>query len=247
MDLKAVPPELIAAAERVVRNRELKVVYQPLVEFKTGRIFAYEVLCRATADEFRSPPELFDAAVAAQCCGELGRILRELAIEGCPDSPLFLNLHPDEFDDRWLVRPDDPCFLHEHPVYLEITESVPLSHYKLCHSVLAELRSKGMKLAVDDLGSGYSNLKYIADLAPEIVKLDRALITAMHENRRLQRLVRSIVQLCQDQGADVVAEGIETVDEFTAVRDLGVHYAQGYFLARPAFPPPQLAVDPMSL
>jgi EAL domain-containing protein (putative c-di-GMP-specific phosphodiesterase class I) len=170
-----------------------------------------------------------------------------MAVEGCPDTPLFLNIHPDEFGDRYLVRPDDPLFEHSPGVFLEVTESVPLSHYEMCHSVLAELRHRGICLAVDDLGAGFSNLKYIADLAPEIVKLDRELITALHEAPRLAKLVRALVRLCEDLGAKVVAEGIETREEFLTLRELGTHYAQGYFLARPAFEPPELLVDPNSL
>ena len=158
-----------------------------------------------------------------------------------------LNVHPAEFADPWLVRPDDPMFLHEHDVFLEITESVPLSHFDYCSTVLAEVRARGIRLAVDDLGAGYSNLKYIADLEPAIVKLDRELVTAVHEHKRLMRLVRALVRLCEDQGAEVVAEGIETEDEYVVARDLGVHYAQGWFVARPANPPPPLLVDLMLL
>jgi EAL domain-containing protein (putative c-di-GMP-specific phosphodiesterase class I) len=211
---------------------QLKVVYQPIIDISAGKVFSYEALVRS--GEFRSPPELLDAAVKANCTGALGRIIRRLAVEGCQDFPLFLNIHPNEFGEGWLVRPDDPIFNHEHAVYLEITESVPLSHFEQCGSVLREIRSKGAYLAVDDLGAGYSNLKYISDLAPEIVKLDRALITNLADEPRLHRLVSSLVRLCTDMGARVVAEGIEQLDELHAVRDAGVHYAQGYLLARPS-------------
>jgi EAL domain-containing protein (putative c-di-GMP-specific phosphodiesterase class I) len=106
--------------------------------------------------------------------------------------------------------------------------------------VLRELRHKGAKVAVDDLGAGYSNLKYIADLAPEIVKLDRELIMGLTPNTRKFRLVKSIVELCNQQGARVVGEGIETSDELRAVIETGVHYGQGYLLARPAAQPPSV-------
>jgi EAL domain-containing protein (putative c-di-GMP-specific phosphodiesterase class I) len=185
---------------------------------------------------------LFDEAIEKRCCGALGRVIRELATEGCPDYPLFLNLHPHEFDEGWLVRPDDPIFEHSQAVYLEITESVPLSHFTLCHSVLAELRHKGALLAVDDLGAGFSNLKYIADLAPEVVKLDRDLVTGIDRIQRQHRLVTALVRLCTELGAKVVAEGIETAEEARAVADTGAHYGQGYYYARPDFPPPGLQV-----
>lgn len=91
---------------------------------------------------------------------------------------------------------------------------------------------------VDDLGAGYSNLKHIVDLEPKIVKLDRGLIAGCGRGTRQQRLVTSVVRLCDDLGAQVVAEGIETMDELRALRDTGIHFGQGYLFARPGFPLP---------
>ena len=126
---------------------------------------------------------------------------------------------------------------------VQITESVPLSHFSLCHSVLSEVRSRGVLLAVDDLGAGYSNLKYIADLSPEVVKLDRGLIVNLQKGTRQHRLVRAIVRLCEDLGTKVVAEGIETEEEARAVLDSGAHYGQGFFFARPSYPPPPINLE----
>ena len=131
-------------------------------------------------------------------------------------------------------------FLYEDGVFLEITESVPLSHYQHCHGMLGEIRRRGISLAVDDLGAGYSNLKYIADLAPEVVKLDRQLIASLRSETRLHVLVSSIVKLCDALGAKVVAEGIETVEELHAVIDAGAQYGQGFLLAMPALPAPMV-------
>jgi EAL domain-containing protein (putative c-di-GMP-specific phosphodiesterase class I) len=104
--------------------------------------------------------------------------------------------------------------------------------------MLREIRGKGIYLVVDDLGAGYSNLKYIADLSPRVVKLDRELVAGLTRGSRLHRLVASLVRLCRELDASVVAEGIETVDELAAVCDAGVRFGQGYLLARPAFTPP---------
>jgi len=222
---------------------ELNVVYQPIVDLKRRTIFAYEALVRSTSPHFQGPPAMYTEAIRSRYCGALGRAVRELTVERAPPHPLFINIHPNEFDEGWLVQPDDPMFHHEHPVYLEITESVPLSHFSLCHSVLAEVRSRGVLLAVDDLGAGYSNLKYIADLSPQVVKLDRGLIMNMQKGSRQQKLVRSLVRLCEDLGTKVVAEGIETQAEAAAVLDTGAHYGQGFFFARPSFPPPPVNLD----
>jgi EAL domain-containing protein (putative c-di-GMP-specific phosphodiesterase class I) len=222
----------------VIENREVRVVYQPVVELATRQIFAYEALARPTTDAFKGPLDLFQAALEHGCTGELGRVLREMAIEGCPDYPLLLNIHPAELNERWLVQPTDPIFQHEPDIFLEITESVPLSHHALVKSILDEVRDRGVYLVVDDLGAGYSNLKYIADLNPRIVKLDRALIAGLAKDSRLYKLVSAIVVMCRSLNAHVVAEGIETVSELDAVVAAGVKYGQGYLLARPESPTP---------
>lgn len=218
----------------------LCVHFQPLVRLADMKVFAYEALARSSSPNWRSPPELFEDAIRTDWIGPLGRMIREMAVEGCPDHPLFLNIHPSEFGESWLVQPDDPMFGHDHAIYLEITETLPLNEFERYHGVLREIRHKGARLAVDDLGAGYSNLKYIADLHPEIVKLDRGLIEGLESGTRTHRLVRHIVTMCEDLGAEVVAEGIETAGEAKAVIEAGVHYGQGYFLARPAFPPPPI-------
>jgi EAL domain-containing protein (putative c-di-GMP-specific phosphodiesterase class I) len=170
-------------------------------------------------------------------------MMREIAVEQCPGVPLFVNIHPDELMHPLLVRADEPLLFHDADVFLEVTESVPMLHFELCMSVLNELRTRGgVHLVVDDLGAGFSNLKRICDLDPRVVKLDRELVAGVDRSRRLQVLMRNLVRLCNDLGARVVAEGVETQDELSAVRDAGVHLVQGFYLARPAFPLPK--VDP---
>jgi EAL domain-containing protein (putative c-di-GMP-specific phosphodiesterase class I) len=147
-----------------------------------------------------------------------------------------------------LIRPDDPIYEHDAPVYLEITESVPLTHFDLVMSVLREVKMRGnLQLVVDDLGAGYSNLKSIADLEPQVVKLDRGLVAGIERNPRQRQLVNSVVSLCRDLKARVVVEGIETEDELAALRDSGADYAQGYLFARPGFPIPTVSWPPNSL
>lgn len=217
---------------------DLYVAFQPIVDFERRDLFGYEALARCRSTDFKDALALIKEALATGCMGELGRELRTIAVRSCPRTGLFLNLHPAEFNEGWLVRPDDAMFFHDEPLYLEITESVPLSHYQHCHGVLEEIRGRGISLAIDDLGAGYSNLKYIADLSPKIVKLDRQLIANLRTETRLHRLVASLVKLCDALGAKVVAEGIETIEEMRAVIDTGAHYGQGYLFARPAAPAP---------
>jgi len=235
-----VPLEKIEAAHRVVDSGTVGIAFQPIVDVRTRRALALEALARSPTPEFAGPQELFAAAVQAGRVGELGRQHRDHASRICAGRMLFLNIDPNEFDQGWLVRPDDPIFRHRGGVTLEITEAVPISYFAQCHKVLAEIRRKGIHLAIDDFGAGYSNLKYIVDLEPEIVKLDRELVKGMRSGTRQQQLVESIVHLCHRMGSKVIAEGVETAEELQAVTGAGVDYVQGYLLARPANPPPDV-------
>ena len=234
-------PASLAALQLLVARDDLSVVFQPIVSLETGKIYAHEALVRCHSTPPRSPPQLFEDAVTLNCVGRLGRLIREIAVPLSAGLPVFLNVHPDELSDRWLVRPDDPVWFHDAEIFLEVTESVPLSHFDLCLGVLRELRSRGgVHLVVDDLGAGYSNLKSISDLEPRVVKLDRELIAGLDRRPRQQRLVRGVVRLCADLAATVVAEGIETTEEFHALQDTGAQLGQGYLFAKPAYPIPEV-------
>jgi EAL domain-containing protein (putative c-di-GMP-specific phosphodiesterase class I) len=230
-----------------VRPSDLSAVFQPIVSMKDGALFAYEALVRCSIPTF-SPPVLFEHAAAARATGRLGRMIREIAVPLCGGIPVFVNLHPNELEEGWIVRPDDPIFFHDHDVYLEITESAPLTHFDLCARVLREVCGRAdAHLVVDDLGAGYSNLNLIADLEPSVVKLDRKLVQNLHSKPRQQKVVQMVVRLCEELGASVVAEGIETTDEFSAVCDTGADYGQGYLFARPAYPLPIATWPPTAM
>ncbi len=226
--------------DQLVKPEDLSAVFQPIVSLDNGELFAYEALVRCRIPNF-TPPVLFEHAAAMQATGRLGRMIREIAVPLCSGTPLFVNLHPTELEESWLVRPDDPVFFHDDDIYLEVTESAPMTHLALCMNVLREVCGRaGVHLVIDDLGAGYSNLNLIADLEPRVVKLDRKLVQDLHKKPRQQKVVAMVVRLCEELGATVVAEGIETRDEFRAVCDSGSQYGQGYLFARPAFPAPKI-------
>ncbi len=226
--------------DQLVKPEDLSAVFQPIVHLSNGELFAYEALVRCRIPNF-TPPVLFEHAAAMQATGRLGRMIREIAVPLCSGIPLFVNLHPTELEESWLVRPDDPVFFHDDDIYLEVTESAPMTHLALCMNVLREVCGRaGVHLVIDDLGAGYSNLNLIADLEPRVVKLDRKLVQDLHKKPRQQKVVEMVVRLCEDLGASVVAEGIETLEEFRAVCNSGATYGQGYLFARPAFPVPAI-------
>jgi len=247
--LEAVGPRRAShfALDRLVSPADLSVVFQPIVNMLDGELFAHEALVRCSVPALKNPLVLFERALEVGCAGRLGRMIREIAVPLSTGRALFLNVHPQELHEGWIIRPDDPIFSHDHTLYVEVTESMPLTQHELCMSVLRELRSRcNVELVVDDLGAGYSNLKRILDLQPKIVKLDRELIINLDRSVRQQKLVAGIVRLCVDLDAQVVAEGIETDEEFVALQDIGVHYGQGYLFARPAYPMPAVTWPPSS-
>jgi len=246
----SIPPagdtrDSLTSLHSLVEPEELSVVFQPIVHMQTREIYAYEALVRCRLPELSPPPRLFERAIHHGCTGRLGRMIREIGIPLASGKPLFLNIHPRELSEGWLVRPDDPIYSHDHDVFLEVTESVPLTHFELCMSVLKEVSSRaGVHVVVDDLGAGYSNLLRIADLEPKVVKLDRILIARLDRSPRKCELVAAVVELCKRLGAEVVAEGVETLEEYQALCTTGAHYAQGYLFARPAFPAPAVTWPP---
>jgi EAL domain-containing protein (putative c-di-GMP-specific phosphodiesterase class I) len=214
------PASLRETSTRALTRADIDVVFQPIVALGTGAVYGIEVLVRCRKPALRNPEVLFDRAVKDRSAGYVGRLIRDVAFERCDAQTVFVNLHPAELSSRWLVRPDDPLNYHRGAVFLEITESAAFQYFDLCKGALAEVCSRaGALLVIDDFGAGYSNLKRIIDLEPAIVKLDRGLIAGIDMNRRQQRLVKYVVQLCKGLGARVVAEGIETIEELKALRD----------------------------
>ncbi|MEC7525285.1 MAG: EAL domain-containing protein [Myxococcota bacterium] len=232
--LRSQPPP---ARVRAIEANEMGVAFQPIVDLETKEIFAAEMLARCRREMFANPAILFEQAELQGATGRLGRLTREAGFARAPEVPLFVNLHPHELSERWIVRPDDPMNFFEHGLFLEVTESAAFDYFELVSGALRELCGRlNAQLVVDDFGAGQSNLLRIAELGPAIVKLDRSLVMHADQHAAKQVILRHLVRLCEDLGARVVAEGIETVDELRVVIDAGVHYGQGYLLARPADP-----------
>ena len=220
---------------RHLEARDLHVVFQPIIDLADDSVFAHEALVRCSIPEYAHPTTLFDRAEAGNCTARLGRMIREKAMPLSAGERIFVNVHPSEVLESLLARADDPIFSHDAEVVLELTEALPIDDIKGCAAVLRQIREHAhIRLAIDDFGCGYSNLRVIADLEPEVVKLDRGLVHGMSKSHRQQLLARWLVQLCDQLGAVVVAEGIEEPDDLLAVRDAGIAYAQGFLLGRPA-------------
>jgi diguanylate cyclase (GGDEF)-like protein len=215
-------------------------VFQPLVELATGRIVGYEALSRFNDPSGRSTEAWFNQAAACGLAAELEGAAIEAAL-ACGFRPegtyLSLNASPSAISSGRVRRilPDD---LRDYVI--EITEHELAAEDGALEQALQELRARGARIAVDDAGAGYAGLQQVMRIQPDIVKLDRSLIERVDQDSAKAALIEFFVLFAGRVGAVVCTEGIETMEELSTLVDLGVAVGQGYVLARPAKPWPDL-------
>jgi EAL domain-containing protein (putative c-di-GMP-specific phosphodiesterase class I)/GGDEF domain-containing protein len=228
----------VADLRASLRDRAVYIDLHPIVVTDTREVYGYEALARGMMRSLRSPEVMFEVAADSDLLWELGRLCRARAIEGMNSrlvhgELLFLNVDPHDFADpsfddlfREIAEP--------HRVVIEITERTAIKDYPKFRERLRAFRERGFRFAVDDAGSGYAGLGSIANLEPDFIKLDMSLINCIDTNFIKQNLVETMVRFADDQGAKVIAEGVERAEEYETVKQLGVHLVQGFFLHRPA-------------
>jgi EAL domain-containing protein (putative c-di-GMP-specific phosphodiesterase class I) len=232
----------VSDLKSTIRDGAVFIEYHPIIVTKTEEIYGFEALARGVRRELRSPEVLFEVAEEANLVWELSRLLRRRAVTGIindlkPNQYLFLNIDPHDFDDPTFrsLDPDDLGIKDPSHVVLEITERTAIKDYPRFQEYLAAFRERGFRFAVDDAGSGYAGLGSIANLAPDYIKLDISLISNIDTNFLKQNLVETMVTFAEGQGALVIAEGVERREEFETIRDLGVHFTQGFLFHRPKY------------
>ena len=214
----------------------MSMVFQPILD-REGQLFGHEALMRVQDPSFSKTSQLLDLACQLDCLIELGRIARGQAAQTMRNNKasgvLFVNLHPEELHDEQLLTEDGPLMSLASQVVLEVTERASVANVRDLKPRVEELRAAGYRIAIDDLGSGYSGLTSFALLQPDIVKLDMSLVRDVHRQSVKQRLIRSVTEVCRDMNTRVVAEGVETAEEREALIDLGCDLYQGYLFGRP--------------
>lgn len=228
----------------------IRAVYQPIVTLRSGQIYAFEALARGPAGSpLESPAMLFDFAEEVGTIFALEKACREAAIRGFASSNrgerLFCNVHPRTLLDPAFTPGEtrrllDKYGLEPRNVVLEITERHSVKDFNLFHRTLDHYRNAGYGVAVDDVGTGYSGLTSIAEIRPDIIKLDMSLVHAVDTNPVKRSMIETLLTFADKVGCRMVAEGIETEAELTCLLRLGVHYGQGFFLGRPEEQPATL-------
>jgi EAL domain-containing protein (putative c-di-GMP-specific phosphodiesterase class I) len=233
---------LDAAFERVLSG--LFMAYQPIISWSAHNVFAYEALMRSNQPTLPHPEAVLDAAERLQRIHDLGRVIRRTVARDIPTLPddmqVFVNLHTMDLLDEELVSGKCPLTAFAPRVVLEITERATLDGVKHVSQRVESLRKLGYRIALDDLGAGYAGLTTFAHLEPDIVKVDRSLVTNIGSDVTKQKLVKSFAQLCTELGMQVVCEGVETAEERDVVLSLECDLLQGYLFAKPERKPPSV-------
>ncbi len=242
---------------RLILDRSLTIVFQPIFDVSQESILGYEALTRLPCDSvIRNPEQLFKVAKQVGMLSELELHCRQQAINRFAQLKLsgllFLNVSPCT-----LSQADHPkgetlnllkcAGIPPDKVVIEITEQFEAKDNQALKQSLEHYRELGFKIAIDDLGTGHSGLKQWAELRPDIVKIDRYFISGCHQNIVKRELLRTIFELGTATGVSIIAEGIEHNEEFLLLEKMGMQFAQGYLLSRPAEFPESSLPDSLSL
>ena len=222
--------------EQVLEHESsLAMVFQAIVDLTDHSIVGVEALSRFAGKPMRSPDLWFEEAASVG----LGPTLEMKAISAAlaqasrlPDEAfLAINVSPD------LLLSGKLDYLIDDPIcsrlVFELTEHVVVDDYGPIRSRIARFREKGARIAIDDTGAGFSSMRHILLLQPEIIKLDQSLTHGVDHDPARRALASSLVSFAKDIGSDLIAEGVETADELLALERLGAQWVQGFHIARP--------------
>jgi len=234
---------------QAIEQRQLRLFYQPIVSVADGGLVGAEALVRWEHPErgLLAPAQFLSLAEETGMIVPLGRwVLQEACAQASRWQAnrrcgLFFHISVNVSAHQLANNELSPLVtevlaateLDPARLVLEITESVLLEEGRISVDLLGELRALGVRVSLDDFGSGYSSLSYLRRLPLDAVKLDRAFISALAETAVDRQIVAAIVQMARALSMTVVAEGVETVAQWACLRELGCHLAQGYYFARP--------------
>jgi len=227
--------ERIARVESVLARNAIDIVFQPIVDLRSGHVAGVEALSRFSDEPVRPPDVWFDEAtsVGLGAALELRALERALAhIDAIPEAAFMsVNLSPEVAGQRDAVE-----IINGAPtgrIVVEITEHGQIRDRSTLNASLDAMRTRGVRVAVDDAGAGFAGLQQILDLRPEIIKLDLAITHGIDTDPIRRALASCLLSFATEIGSLIVAEGIETRDELVTLQKLGIVLGQGYFLALP--------------
>ncbi|RIX46509.1 EAL domain-containing protein [Paenibacillus nanensis] len=232
------------ALERILNGKQIYPVYQPIISVNRMEIFGFEALTRLhDANVFKGPLELFQFAGEEEKMYSLEKLARELSIDGCqslkPNQKLFINVMAQIMEDPGFSPGQTIDLLEKHhlspeQVVFEITERSSIEDFPSVKKTLEHYRNQGYQIAIDDVGAGYSSLQSVVELRPDYLKVDRSIISHIHQDDVKKHVLHTLQEVGAKLGVSLIAEGIEQQEELDVLTQMGIPYAQGYLLGRPA-------------
>ena len=237
---------LLSELRDAVNRRELTLVYQPKVSLKTSAPVGVEALLRwpRSAGELLGPDEFLPLVRRHGLIGQVTEFVLTRALDDVArwhtagaEVPVAINLFPStlatpKLPER-ISRELSERGLSPSTLTIEITEDMVLDDIARTCAVLADLRGRGIQVAIDDFGSGYSALSYLRDLPVDQVKLDRSFIEPIAHDPRAAAVVRAVIDIARVLHLTTVAEGVEDLETVNCLRDFGCDFVQGYFYSPP--------------
>lgn len=221
--------------DRFLAGEGVTMVYQPIMELRSRQIVGWEALARFHTLPLRPPNEWFAEAVEMELGVQLELMAIRSAMRSLPGVPagayLSVNCSP-----RAAMSPELGRTLGEHAprMVVEITEHEAIEDYTSLATALEELRTLGVRIAIDDAGAGFASLRHTLLLRPDMVKVDISLTRDIDNDRAKRALTSALISFADEMGMAIIAEGIETLAELETLVSLGVPFGQGYYLAEPA-------------
>lgn len=235
----------------VILGEGLTSVYQPIIDLGTGDTFAFEALTRGPrSTRLESPATLFAIAEEVDLTVELDRACFRGALRSAtalePVHRLFVNLLPMSFYDSAFIEVEvgnllSAAGLTPANIVFEITERLAIENFASFKRALANYTAMGFGIAIDDVGTRHSNLETVMSLRPHFIKISDVLVRGIARSTVKREMLRSLRHIAETIDAVMIAEGIEQVEDVVALRDLGLRYGQGYYMARPGPPFPIVA------
>lgn len=215
----------------------MEMVYQPIVDCRDGLVIGVEALARFPSTPYRTPDVWFADANSVGRGEELEIHAVRLALASLPKLPahmfLSVNVSPEVVVTSQRLR-QLMATVDASRLVLEMTEHASIADYDDLLRVLLPWRQRGLSIAVDDAGAGYSSLRHILWLKPEWIKLDISITRNIDTDQPRAALGTALIDFASKVGSAIIAEGVETEAELGALQRLGVTAAQGYYLGRPA-------------